>query len=513
MRPVRLALIVLLLAAVVPASASAQRLPVAPAQVLTTPQLIERAVESGTVDRYTADLYLAYAIAAPTKLPPAFMSAAPWKGTLPLLELRERVDAMPAGVQRSTLDDLVGDLSPSADLCGIFGPFVTTHAVESAHFRVEYVPGTIGGGLTVEAYLQSLEGAWSSQVDEFGWAAPPLTGQKYLVRLDPTFGAAGLYGYVAATEDVGDNPNTTWNEGDAYASCMGLSSDYTRFPGTPQQALDATTAHEFNHSIQFGYGALIGSGRPDAAFSEGGATWMEDEVYDGADDNYNYLWPSFSDSMGAYGQSPYPYWITFRGLTERFGTSTPGGGEQVMQDFWEETSKGSSHNLTAMQKAMQNKGLSLGAAFHDYAIAVRFNRTCGGGYALPHCFEEAAGYVDAAAPPGAPLSAGLNGAIDNTVKDDYAIAWVRLPEGASYTMTLANRDSAGLLRGSVVCDTGTSMRMTSLPSVLGPGAQAAVSVDSGGCESIFAVITNEHQTAANPSSSSGRQFRLTTASS
>jgi hypothetical protein len=114
---------------------------------------------------------------------------------------------------------------------------------------------------------------------------------------------------------------------------MVLNRDYGGFPSVPQAALDATTAHELNHSIQYGYGALHGSNLPDDVFAEGGATWMEDEVHDGADDNHGYLWPTFADSLGDYDGSPYPYWITFRRLTERYGTGSAFGGEQVMQDF------------------------------------------------------------------------------------------------------------------------------------------------------------------------------------
>ena len=44
---------------------------------------------------------------------------------------------------------------------------------------------------------------------------------------------------------------------------MVLNADYSGFPGAQQQALDATTAHEFNHSLQYGYGALNGANAPD----------------------------------------------------------------------------------------------------------------------------------------------------------------------------------------------------------------------------------------------------------
>ena len=45
--------------------------------------------------------------------------------------------------------------------------------------------------------------------------------------------------------------------------------------------------------------------------------------------------------------------------------------------------------LTALNQALGQKGSSLAAAYHDYAIAAKLMRTCGGGYVLPFCFEEA----------------------------------------------------------------------------------------------------------------------------
>ena len=140
--------------------------------------------------------------------------------------------------------------------------------------------------------------------------------------------AGGLYGFVTGTHYAAhrNNPATPWNEHDAVASCMVLNQNFGPFPGTPTNAMRATVAHEFNHSIQFGYGALSGFGNVDDVFVEGGATWMEDEVFDTSNDNYNYLWPSFTTPMGKYAKFPYPYWIVFRAMTERFGTGTANGG-------------------------------------------------------------------------------------------------------------------------------------------------------------------------------------------
>jgi hypothetical protein len=487
----------------------------ASAGALSTPQLIEAARTKGQIDGDTANLYLAYAFADPDRLPAEYQGNVPWDGTLPLLRLQESVKRMPAGAKRSAIESmLTGDCGSST------GTLPST--TDSTHFHVEY--GTIGGGLTISNYTTSLETTWGTEVTSLGWAAPPVLvsnpppGNRYHVRIDNLGG--GLYGYVTNGGEhaglVGNNPATTWDDIDAYATCMVLNRDYTGFPGTPQRALDATAAHEFNHSIQFGYGAITGSNSPDDNLVEGGATWMEDEVFDSADDNYNYLWPNFAMCMGEYTASPYPYWITLRGLTERYGTGTAGAGEQVMQDFWELTSQSATSNmLTALNSALVNKGTTLADAYHAYAIAVKFNKTCGGGYVYPYCFEESAGYVSTRGPTSVHGSIALaGGSYSGNLADNYALNWISLPtSGGPYTVTLQNTSSGGQLRASVVCDTGSALDVDPVGAPVGAGASAAlVDYNPSGCSSLVAVITNQAQTSANPASCTARSYTLTTAS-
>jgi uncharacterized repeat protein (TIGR01451 family) len=483
---------------------------------LSTPLLLQAALDSGEIDAERYYLYLAYALGDSDMLPVPYHSEVPWDGTLPLLRLQEAIRTLRAdSVVRTTVERLL------AGRCGISST-VLPNIINSTHYHIEY--GTIGGGLDINAYAASLETAWATEVISYGWAAPPVSfsdpppGDRYHVRIDNL--GSGLYGYV--TNDgvhagfVGDNPNTTWDDTDAFATCMVLSNDYSGFPGTAQQALDATTGHEFNHSIQFGYGALHGFNAPDDAFTEGGATWMEDEVFDAADDNYNYLWPTFSMCMGEYTASPYAYWITFRGMTERYGTGTAGAGEQIMQDFWEETSRGTGNNLSAMSTALGNAGTALPDAYHAYAIAVKFLKTCGGGYAYPYCFEEAAGYVNAKGIPAVHGTiSGVGGSHSGSIADNYALNWVSLPTtGGPYDVTLENLSGGGQLRGSVVCDTSSELKIYPLPSVAGPGVSSTLFYfEPSGCASVVAVLTNQAQTADNPSSCPARSYQVRTAES
>ena len=61
-----------------------------------TPDLLGRAVARGELDPSTAGLYLAYAMAAPARLPASFRSQAPWRATLPLLNLRASIRRDPS---------------------------------------------------------------------------------------------------------------------------------------------------------------------------------------------------------------------------------------------------------------------------------------------------------------------------------------------------------------------------------------------------------------------------------
>jgi len=511
---IRTGLVLALLASlsVAPAGAAPGE-PAPPGRALSTPELLERAVERGRVDRATADLYLAYALGDHRRLPDRFVSDVPWDGTLPLLRLHERLQRMAPGPERRAIRSVI-----HPGTCDIrVAPLPLND--ESTFFYIEY-DGTIGGGLNLDDYKVSLDAAWTKEVATFGWAAPPVApvpapGNKYHVRIEDL--GPSLYGFVSSLGThagfVGDNPNTPgWNEGDSIASCMVLNEDYTGFPSPLQASLDATTAHEFNHSIQFGYGVLTGPNAADDAFVEGGATWMEDEVFDDANDNYFYLWPDFAQSMGEYADSPYPYWVMFRALTELYGTGTTGASEQVMQDFWEETSKSATSNLfPALSTALGNKGTTLPDAFHAAAIAVRLGQACGGPWVHPHCLEENPGYAAVAGPlpdQGSITSAG--GAFTGSIRDDYAINWVTLPLSGPYPVTLANTSQGGSLRATVACVTGAGPKIAALPAVVGSGAATTLpSFDPAGCIGApVAVITNESETSANPSFSASRSYEL-----
>lgn len=520
MELMRRSLTVLILAAILAAllssaaPASAER---SGKRVLPTPALIERDVARGKLDRAEADLYLASALAAPGDLPVAYRSDVPWHGTVPLLQLRERLASMAPGPERRAIRET---LATSPGTCS--GDTGATVDTSSTYFYIEH--DAIGAGLTIANYVTALDTSWNTEVNTFGWAAPPVaptptpTGKYHVIVTDL---GDSLYGYVSSVGThaglVGNNPNTTWNDVDAQASCMVLNSDYTGFPSPPIASLESTAAHEFAHSVQFGYGAITGPNSPDDLFVEGLATWIEDEVFDAANDNYYFLWPDFTDDMGDHAGSPYAYWVVFRALTERHGTGTAGAGEQIMEDFWELTSQSTTSNqFPALNQGLMNKGTNLPDAYHAAAIAMLFNKACVGGYVYPYCLEEGPAMV---ANPGndpdpAPTGAiaSVPGTFSDSVADNYALDWIALPTMAGpYAVTLQNTSMGGQLRATVACDTGSALNLSPLPAVVGAGATTTLaSFSPSGCSSVVAVITNQSQTADNPVTSANRTYTLTT---
>lgn len=505
--------------------ASAQVRPVA--GEATTPQLIDRSVARGEISRDTGRLYRTYALVAPERVPPGLRGERPYDATLELLALRREADRMAPGPRRrevSTLLDpqesaLESDLPPR--YCDVLSTSPLPNQVETDNFYVEYNELLLGGGLTIDDYVDSLESAWATEAGAFSWPAPPVLGSnpapggKYHVRID----ALGpvVYGFVSSVGThagpVGDNPATKWDDADADASCMGLNQDYSEFPGGPRRALDATTAHELHHSLQFGIGAHTGANVPEPNFLEGTATWMEDEVHDGADDNRNYLYPQFDDGMGEHAGDEYAYWLTWRGLTERFGANRAGGAEQVIQELYEAISRNEGLALDVLDASLTARGTSLPQAFHEYAVAARLLQPCGPALGLPFCFEEAAGYRAAA---GMPADHGaidaVPGARDGEVEDAYAIQWTALPPaGAPYAVTVEHPGTGGAVQATVACSTTLGGQVRAPLPVLSAGeAASAAGFDPAGCATRpVAVVTSASRQSGDPEEPPARPFRVT----
>ena len=187
----------------------------------------------------------------------------------------------------------------------------------------------------------------------------------------------GLYGYCTTDNDV-QQPGP--GRFDVPAFCV-VDNDYAGFPtNTPLENLQVTLAHEYFHATQFAYDAF-----DDGWAMEATAAWVEDEVYDGVDDNVQYLNDSpitdrkrSIDKFG--GLFHYGVWIFFRYLTEKFPAET-GGLPTIVRKFWEgaDSSKGAKKDqyfTQAMAGVLKKKPykLPIDKAFALFSDANRLAR-------------------------------------------------------------------------------------------------------------------------------------------
>ena len=329
-------------------------------QALLTPELIDQAFANGEITADQRLLYLAYAVYEYESLPVQFRSNVGWSGTATVVELREtsqNASQQRRLLSRSTYNELDRVLTvPAATICDQVDG--SNNDSTSANFYINY-ESISDPDLTLANYRQALDDTFAIEITSYDRAKPtlcdgtcsdgPPPDNKYPVQIADIGG--GLYGYVSpggglyAGYVFGDNPNTPAPEIeiDSVTSCMVLNDDYTTngLGGLP--GLRVTAAHEYVHAIQFGYGDP--SGYEDSLWYESIAAYMEDEVLDASNDNYQYLWPEWTESLGQWpADNHYANWILYRYAAEHNGgTNKPGsagGGENVIQDIWKGIAQG-----------------------------------------------------------------------------------------------------------------------------------------------------------------------------
>jgi hypothetical protein len=245
----------------------------------------------------------------------------------------------------------------------------------------------------VEQTQKVAERVWRTEVNRLGYRPPKPDGSSAEHgpdgRLDvyiANLGDDGLYGYCTS-----DDPNLDPGSGYAYwdlsAYCV-VDDDYRGFPLPGLPSLRVTLAHEFFHAVQFAYDAY-----EDAWFMEGTAAWIEDEVYDGVNDNRQYLWDSplrrpakpldFGSAtyLGWYGS-----WIFWRYLEESAGAASD---PSIVRAAWRQAdgSPGGRdrYSTAATAAALKLRGRTLRAAFAGFGSwNLNPDATYAEGAAYPH---------------------------------------------------------------------------------------------------------------------------------
>jgi hypothetical protein len=257
--------------------------------------------------------------------------------------------------------------------------------LETGFFVVHYT--TAGRDGATPYYAQEvanvIDRIWKYQVSEFGWPAPPTDcgeggDTRYDVYLLDTLSSDGTMGYSMPEALLGDNPNTPPSEAWATYSYLAIDNDFDGDP-TSVSLMRTTAAHEFNHSIQFGYDLNDIGGE---WYYEATATWMETQTFPEDEDASPYVIDLFQYPDLCIGATPddpkystriYAEWLLIDSLVRDYGP-------QVVRRLWEliavEEGMDSFYRLaeelgTTPQAIVQR--FAIRNLLLDYTLADRFN--------------------------------------------------------------------------------------------------------------------------------------------
>jgi hypothetical protein len=245
------------------------------------------------------------------------------------------------------------------------------------HFRIHFdtdgpdaVSKVDRNGNSIPDYIDSvayyLEYAWHVEVDEYGYTAPPPDNRgpgpeidAYICGIPPSF-----YGGAQPDFDniLGTNPVRI-------SGYLILDNDYAGYPTSGIPGLRVTTAHEFQHIIQFSaYRAALAPLEPvsQTALYEATAVWFEQQVHPSIPDYRQYV-DRFLESPQDYGFSThnvtdnvtgYAHVLYLDYLAKKFG-------RDVVRNIWEVFR--SKDAFDAINSVLAGENSNLGRSFCDFA--------------------------------------------------------------------------------------------------------------------------------------------------
>jgi len=224
----------------------------------------------------------------------------------------------------------------------------------------------------VSTTAATFEHVWRAEVGDLGYRPPRSdrsspddggSGQLDVYLAD--LGSDGIYGYCTS-----DDPAVFRRVVSGY--CV-VDDDFSRtqFRASPQDSLRATAAHEFFHAVQFAYD--VGE---DTWLMEGTAAWVEDEVFDGVNDNRQYLrhGPLTHPQLPLDG-GVYQPWVFFRYMTEHLGSAGTRAPEVVRQ-IWRraDATRGArdEYSLQAVSRVADAHGTPFRRLFAEFGATAAF---------------------------------------------------------------------------------------------------------------------------------------------
>lgn len=259
---------------------------------------------------------------------------------------------------------------PDADLESRCGDTFCLHWVEEGEHAA-----TAEFAATAYETIDHVAGVYAAA----GFRAPlPDAGQEGDSRTDFYLGDIDQYGALGFCRSDADGPvaGSAW-----YAYC-GFDNDYANSPWLdPTSLLQVTVAHEYFHAVQFAYDA-----EDDGWLMESTATAMEDELYDGVNDNAFFLnfgqlgdpetigYPLAGPStpLDTFDLTAYGNWGFWRYLTEQHAEETAGV-PHLVREVWEalDTTQGPNpaFSLTALDEVFAARGTSTPQEYVAFAAA------------------------------------------------------------------------------------------------------------------------------------------------
>lgn len=204
----------------------------------------------------------------------------------------------------------------------------------------------------------AFEAAWSFEIDDLGYLAPPVDG-RYEVHISASPGG----GHVRPAPGGEDRSRPSY---------VVLPPHAIR-PERPDIEVFGLAAHEFFHGVQYGYDYLS-----DRWFQEASASWIETILY-GESMLENLTIPSFllSPELGLTRTGDlreYGAFLFLRFLTERFG-GDPSERAGMIKEIWELMADpaavpSSPHlgSLDAIDQVLEKRGSDLATAWGEFIV-------------------------------------------------------------------------------------------------------------------------------------------------
>ena len=329
--------------------------------------LIDQAYTNGRLDLATAQLYQAMEAREPESVP-AELRGMPTRATC----------GTPALVTAVQFSRQLGDSYSQALAKVLARPSADYHVISpSRHFRIHYdISGSDGvdpedtnaNGYPdyVDAVAATLDSTWTLQVESLAFNAPPTDGilgggPEYDVYIEDL----GRGRYYGLTYPEGSGATTT--------SYLVIDNNYTDSIYRETRGLDAlhvTVAHEFNHSIQFGYY----QGSDGIWWQEATSTWMEDVAYPAVNDYLQYiasflLNPEYALNSGAPELHIYGAALFAHFLDQHYG-------RDLIRRIWAEIGARANANLDHFDRVVRTVAAGgMGTATSEFAVWNYFTGT------------------------------------------------------------------------------------------------------------------------------------------